>query len=271
MAKDVEEKQWWEDKTIQLPKGLLIRGATGEAVAVYAHMKGFGADVRCSLGALALRLGWGAAKTRRHQNELWALRWIWLLREGAGAGKKGNPRHWWMSANAGDPPPQEIVERVSKNGTLPDQLEGYVLREPLGFRGAPKPSPEANKNFQTNKASSSKRSKENPPAGAGARANALRLKFETRYQATHGKPMTPPKFNWVSRAEADLVQAHGLEEMLKRVDHYFLDPFRSTHPYSTFLSRPDDWAQLRKKLGAEQPAEATKKSGAAQMLQILGG
>ena len=119
--KEPNEKNWWDDKTIQIPKGLLIKGVSGEAVAVYAKMKGFGVDVRCSLAALSQRLGWTDVKTRKHQNELREKGWIVLLAEGHGGGKTGSkaePRIWYMCANAGEQVPQELLSRVSKFDTL---------------------------------------------------------------------------------------------------------------------------------------------------------
>ncbi len=138
------EKFWWEDKTVQVPKGLAIKGVSGEAVGVYFKMKGFGAETRCSLAALATRLGWSVAKTRKYQNELLTAGWIVLLVEGHGGGKEGEkaiPRQWWMCSAPGETPPQELVARVSKNGTLPKSMG-------LEKQGACFSIPEANKEVQ---------------------------------------------------------------------------------------------------------------------------
>ena len=131
MTKEPKEQSWWDDKTIQIPKGLLIKGVSGEAVAVYAKMKGFGKDVRCSMGALALRLEWSVPKTRKYQKELQDKGWIVLVCEG----EASKPRVWFMASNAGELPPREIFPGVSKNSTP----RGIV------FEGPSKTAPKANK------------------------------------------------------------------------------------------------------------------------------
>ena len=139
-----DEKFWWDDKTIQIPKGLLIKGVPGEATAVYAKMKGFGVDVRCSLRALATRLDWTEPRVRIWQRWLWERRWIVLLKEG----ENRSPREWWMCSAPGELPPQELVARVSKNGTLPPQATENRQGDENPAPG--KTAPEANKVLQAN-------------------------------------------------------------------------------------------------------------------------
>lgn len=132
-----KENFWWEDKAIQLPKGLLIVGVPGEALAVYAKMKGFGKEARSSIGALSKRLGWSTGKTRTWQRWLEENKWIVLLKEG----ENKKPREWWLCSN-----PSEQPSRVPKTDTLPPQEQG-AENPPPG-----KPIPEANKEvLQANK------------------------------------------------------------------------------------------------------------------------
>lgn len=140
------EVNWWRDKSILLPKGLLLSDVCGEEIAVYAKMKSFGEDARSSIQALARRLDWSISKTRKWQKSVWQKKWLVLLTEGTGptaSVKKSVPRQWWMCSNAGEVPPQDVVDRVCKNGTLPPQ--GYDFEAPL------KPSPKTDKSLQSNK------------------------------------------------------------------------------------------------------------------------
>ena len=156
-----QEQNWWKDKTIQVPKGLLLSSVPGEAFAVYGKMKGFGAEVRHGLDALADRLAWGIDKTRDWQKWLWAKQWIWLLREG----ENKEPRHWWMSDNAGDAPPADVIAKICKNGVLPKQLvvdnqggentHPAQNAHPAENPGGGKSGPKTNKITQTNNNSSS--------------------------------------------------------------------------------------------------------------------
>ena len=248
-----EEKYWWDDKTIQVPTGLLIKGVSGEACAVYAKMKGFGAEVRCSLGGLATRLGWSTQKTRKYQAELWAAGWIWLLLEGHGGFEsKAEPRHWYMAPNADEVPPQELVVRVCKNGTLPFQKEGSRFQKGLIKEAPLKTVPEANKEvIETNN--------ENPLTSADAESKAAiaaDLKAKTKAVRDYWHAAFKKKFGraaaWIpskktAENEALLYKQLGTEELCRRADNCMEDGYITRPTYIYFLGHSEDFATLRLK------------------------
>lgn len=140
-------EDWWSDKTILLPKGLLIEGVCGEELAVYAKMKSFGPQARASLKALALRLGWDEKKVRKYQASLWEKGWIFLMVEG---GNK-KPRHWYLANDPGEQPTDEILQAAAKGAMIPKQpFQGTQNRQGTDFVPPTKSAPETNKVFQTN-------------------------------------------------------------------------------------------------------------------------
>lgn len=139
---------WHQDKTILVPKGLLIEGVCGEELAVYCKMKSFGPEARASLKALATRLDWDEKKVRKFQASLWKKGWIYLMVEG---GNK-KPRHWYLANNAGELPPPEILEAATKGVPVPPQMyQGTQIGQGADFVPPTNPVPETNKETQTNK------------------------------------------------------------------------------------------------------------------------
>lgn len=262
------EKNWWEDKTIQIPKGLLIPGASGEEVAVYAHMKSFGAEARSSLKALAHRLGWTEARTRQHQQSLWQKQWIVLLREG----ENKEPRQWWMCSNAGEQPPQELVTRVSKNATLPPQAMIFP-------QGAENPAPEksipkANKSPQANNNFSDQPNNGDPPKQVGKGRPAGQDEFwrfaQPTFKAITGQALSWPRTPTFQKQMKDGLETHGVEELCRRWDNYLVDPYAQSRSLLGFFYDLDKWINKRQKLtGApngntrtfHQPASDWKPSG----------
>ncbi len=240
------EKNWWEDKTIQIPKGLLIPGATGEEVAVYAHMKSFGAEARSSLKALAHRLGWTESRTRQHQQSLWQKGWIVLLREG----ENKEPRQWWMCANAGEQPPQELVTRVSKNATLP--IQGMLFQQADENSAPEKPAPKANKVLQANKVFSDQPNNEDPPVKVGKGRPAGQDEFwkfaQITFKAITGQALSWPRTPTFQKQMTEGLTQHGVEELTRRWDNYLADPYAQSRSLLGFFFDLDKWITRRTKL-----------------------
>ncbi len=153
-----EEMNWWDDKVILLPKGLLTQDVTGEELAVYAKMKGFGKEARAGLDALATRLGWEVKKVRRHQNELWRKGWLFLMREGANR----KPRYWFLATKPFEEPPAEKWAELGLLGleAVPVQIyQGAQNGQGAQISPPPNPAPEASKVLQASKETLDKRAK----------------------------------------------------------------------------------------------------------------
>lgn len=115
------------------------------------------------------------------------------------------------------------------------------------------------------------------PADAGGEGfqkpvNEIRTYFAQQYLIKHGEQMTAVVFDWIAKVEAQLVKQHGIQKMKTRVLNYFNDSNRDTHPYDTFLRRPDDWAKPREKKGFSKDEYAPKRgrSAAAEMAAEMG-
>lgn len=243
-----QEKYWWEDKTIQIPKGLLIAGVPAEATGTYAKMKGFGAEVRCGLKALAVRCDWAEATARRWQGWLWENGWIVLLREG----ENKEPRQWWMNSAPGELPPQEVVTRVSKNGTLPPQ--GILFNQGDEKAAPGKTLPKANKALQANKDSNNQANKD----GGGKHPDQDAFWTEAK---AHWKARTGSALHWPGQGDqpafkdfqgklAAALTTLGKEEMLRRWFNMLNDDFTKALSLRAFFADLAAWAGEPRKKGA---------------------
>lgn len=238
-ASDFTEKNWWVDKAIQLPKGLLLPGVSGEAVAVYAHMKSFGPAAAASLKAIAHRMGWKAPRVRKYQAELWKKGWITLLAEGVGAIEESNPRQWWMASNEMEPPPQELVDRVSKNATLPPQA--YKIQQAAENPAPQNSVPEANKDPQANKDLPKQ-----PKKGVHPEQDAFWQMAKDIWKAKHPtEPFTWPNFTSFPKKLYEALETFKANGLAIRWKNMMEDPF-SLPDLMSLVSNPNRWAQPRK-------------------------
>jgi len=236
------EKYWWTDKTLQTPKEIWIPGTPGEAKAVYGTMKGFGPESRAGIDAVAKRLDWTVPKTRTWQKVLWSLGWITLLREG----ENQEPRQWWMASYPFEQPPQELVARVSKNGTLPPQAYGKA--QGAGNPAPGKPVPEANKALEPNKGldkeQTNKTSVKHPDqdqAWADLKAVWTKKHLSAAPLAWPAKTMK----NWQVLLTAELLRL-GREELVRRWSNMVNDPWVQAS-LRAFIQDTDKWVTLREK------------------------
>jgi hypothetical protein len=239
------EKNWWDDKTIQIPKFLSLPEFCGEEVGVYFKMKSFGIDARSSLKALAIRLDWTEERARKWQRSLWEKRAIVLLVEGRGLvdGDKGQPRQWWMCSNQGEMPPQEIIERVCKTLTLPSQA--WDLSKPLENEAPLKALPEANKIPQANKDLIKQANKEKQDNFWKWAKKLWKDKFPDA-----------PDLGWpvggtFNKNLATALDRIEVEELLKRWGNMLNDPWVQPSLRS-FVFDPDKWVN-RRMAGSSQP------------------
>lgn len=239
------EKNWWTDKAIQIPKGLLLPGVTGEELAVYAKMKGFGPEARSSIGGLSQRLDWSPAKTRTHQQSLWKKGWITLI----SGGTNGTPRQWWMGSAPGDQPPQELVSRLTKTMRLPPQAyENHQGDE----KAAPgKPLPQTNNTNQTNNDNSKQATK---GRGKHPEQDAFWKKAEATWEAKHpGVKLEWPGLTGFPTALWNALETLKADELARRWENMVLDPF-SRPSMMSLCKDPNAWVARRE--GKQTPARA---------------
>ena len=237
---ETAEKYWWTDKTVQIPKEVTIPGLPGEAKAVYLVMKSFGPESRAGLKALATRLVWSIDRARTWQQHLWEKGWIWLLTEGQGAaGGKGTPRQWWVASAPFEGPPQELVERVCKNATLPPQP--WQNQEALE-KGAPSKSPpETNKAPQAIKKSLSIKHEQQ---------DAFWIKAQAIWQEKNpGDKLPWPAVTGFPAALFKALESWGGTELARRWENMVNDPF-SLPDLADCVRRPERWINRRTKGGA---------------------
>jgi len=67
--------------------------------------------------------------------------------------------------------------------------------------------------------------------------------FYERYQRAHKMPPAPAV--WTFKKCDTLSQALSLEELKRRGENYFQDPFLKVHSLEKFISAPDAWAERR--------------------------
>lgn len=209
---------WWTDKTILIPKGLLIEGVTGEELAVYAKMKSFGPQARASLKALSLRLGWDEKKVRKYQASLWEKGWLFLMTEG---GNK-KPRHWYLANKPGEQPTPEILAAATGGAMVPKQpFQGTQNGHPADFVPPTKSVPETDKGSQTNKTPESenatKEAKRVKGAAIGATIGAFKKLWELKYGETYQPKLNPQDGK---AAEALVALNISTEEMLLKAEKF---------------------------------------------------
>ena len=242
------EKSWWVDKTIQIPKGLLIEGVTGEEVAVYCEMKSFGPEAKSSLGALSKRLGWSPKKTRTHQAGLWEKGWIQLLKEG----KNNQPRHWFLCTSPFEIPPVELKVTLGITGIFPLSCPGITQGTQNGhpaqnsqggeIGAPPKPTPEANKGLQANNEIQDTSDKVQPaPKGALSKHPDQDLFWKQAkeiWQKKFGQELTWPSMKGFPSKLTEALNKYGCAELLRRFENMVLDPWAKKSLFF-FVNDPD--------------------------------
>jgi hypothetical protein len=246
-----EQESWWIDKVILLPKGLLTADVTGEELAVYAKMKGFGAEVRCGLEALSTRLGWEVKKVRRHQNELWKKGWIFLMREGANR----KPRFWFLATKPFEYPPVEKFQELGITDVPTQPWQGADNGQ--GDEKAPpaNPAPESYKALQAAKESSIKREKAITPLQQ--EANTLeaiyKAAWEGRYTRSQYLAVPADQKRFLAWAKAHIKPDAFSAKVARLMERE--EPWALQHRHSTWLLE-SDWNKLETEELA--PREACK-------------
>jgi hypothetical protein len=92
------------------------------------------------------------------------------------------------------------------------------------------------------------------------KASAFTDYFYQKHLEAHGQKPNPPK--WVFKACQAPLQALGLQELCRRADNYFADPYTKVHPLPDFINNVDKWIASRPKFtktGVDQQVQADRK------------
>lgn len=245
-----------------------------KAVLCYGVMGSFGPTRRASLKSIARRMKKKSVDSVRDaQRVLEKTQWIVLLMEGYA----DYPRVWWMNDRPGDhlknedvaKEMKEIVEtelarRAAERGRK--KHHPYTDVALAKNRGPKNGDPEKDHPKQeldlSNNSNSAKQEKTSTADAVAPSVKTpgeeVRTFFQQLYVSKHGFEMLEPGRGLIN-AETKFTAQLGAEEMKRRIRHYFDDPTRATHPYPTFLHRPDDWAAPRLKFEKTAKDDFTPK------------
>lgn len=253
----------------------------------FGVMGSFGPTRRAGLKSIARRMGLKSTDSVRDaQRLLQKTGWLVLLIEGYAE----YPRVWWLNDRVNDHDKNEDVAKEMKEVIAAELLRREEERDrkkhhPSGVTGIGKKRPPKKgdplkhhpKQELDLSSKGSAKQETTPPADAGEGAASktpmeqVRTHFAALYLKHHGEAMTEPGRELL-KLEEKLLGQHGQAKLCTRALNYFADHTRSNHPYMTWLTRNDDWAKPRLKLGAPKEDDQPKRgrSAAAELAHAWG-
>jgi len=93
-----------------------------------------------------------------------------------------------------------------------------------------------------------KKDKKEPSADAVA-GKAFTDYFYEKHLRAHQQKPSPPV--WTFKSASKLVASLGRNEVQRRCDNFFADPYLKAHPLEVFLRSPDTWIEKRVKLNTD--------------------